>query len=268
MFKANYHTHTKRCNHAWGEDEDYVEAAIESGFDTLGFSDHIMLPGLSQPHMRGEFSTCQDYYDSIRSLKEKYKDKIDIHLGFEAESIPDYFPYLSELLQNNIIEYLVLGNHFMMDSNKNVVKIFSRCNSAADIYDYLDYAEKALKTNMYTIFAHPDIFLSSIENFDNDCLKVSQKLIELAIKYDVYLELNMGGIRVGKKEIGNQVRYRYPTDFFFDLVEKYDVPCLIGVDAHDPSDLTNEDTFLDAANIAKRHHLKIIDHINFKHFNK
>ena len=37
---ANYHTHTKRCHHACGEDREYVEAAIESGLKILGFSDH------------------------------------------------------------------------------------------------------------------------------------------------------------------------------------------------------------------------------------
>ena len=37
---ANYHTHTARCHHATGEDKAYVEAAIQNGFQVLGFSDH------------------------------------------------------------------------------------------------------------------------------------------------------------------------------------------------------------------------------------
>ena len=31
MKKYNYHTHTKRCGHAVGEDEEYVIAAINNG---------------------------------------------------------------------------------------------------------------------------------------------------------------------------------------------------------------------------------------------
>ena len=38
--KANYHTHTKRCQHAFGEDREYVEEAIRAGLRILGFSDH------------------------------------------------------------------------------------------------------------------------------------------------------------------------------------------------------------------------------------
>ena len=40
MIKRNYHTHTKRCGHAIGEDEEYVINAIEAGLTDLGFSDH------------------------------------------------------------------------------------------------------------------------------------------------------------------------------------------------------------------------------------
>ena len=38
--KANYHTHTTRCQHAFGEDREYVEEAIRAGLRILGFSDH------------------------------------------------------------------------------------------------------------------------------------------------------------------------------------------------------------------------------------
>ena len=38
--KVNYHTHTKRCKHAGGSDEEYIESAIKSGFQELGFADH------------------------------------------------------------------------------------------------------------------------------------------------------------------------------------------------------------------------------------
>ena len=37
MRKTNYHMHTKRCMHASGSDEDYVLAAIEGGYEEIGF---------------------------------------------------------------------------------------------------------------------------------------------------------------------------------------------------------------------------------------
>ena len=40
----NYHTHTFRCHHAQGTDEEMVLAAIKSGIKVFGFSDHGPLP--------------------------------------------------------------------------------------------------------------------------------------------------------------------------------------------------------------------------------
>ena len=96
MLLANYHTHTKRCGHATGEDEDYVLEAIGHGFKHLGFSDHAMLPGFSEPYKRGDYTLFSDYVDSINNLKQKYDGRITIYLGFEAESYPSYFPFCYE----------------------------------------------------------------------------------------------------------------------------------------------------------------------------
>lgn len=35
--KANYHTHTTRCQHAFGEDREYVEEAIRADFGYWDF---------------------------------------------------------------------------------------------------------------------------------------------------------------------------------------------------------------------------------------
>ena len=38
--KTNFHTHTARCCHASGRDEEYVQSAIRGGYQILGFADH------------------------------------------------------------------------------------------------------------------------------------------------------------------------------------------------------------------------------------
>ena len=76
MMKANYHTHTARCGHAEGTDEEYVLAAIERGFDELGFSDHVPWPyknGYVHPTVRMHISQMPEYLASVRALAEKYR---------------------------------------------------------------------------------------------------------------------------------------------------------------------------------------------------
>ena len=81
MMRNNYHTHTYRCGHAYGEDEDYVVEAIGAGMQTLVFSDHVMLEGFSQPNVRGDFALSEGYFSSIRNLKEKYKERTAVGLS-------------------------------------------------------------------------------------------------------------------------------------------------------------------------------------------
>ena len=98
---ANYHTHTARCRHAEGEDEEYVARALEGGFQELGFSDHT--PYWFETDHYSKFrmfpEQLPEYCDSIRALQKKCADKIQIHLGLETEYYPKLFPRLLEHLK-------------------------------------------------------------------------------------------------------------------------------------------------------------------------
>ena len=93
MIRRNYHTHTFRCGHAIGNDEDYVLEAIGLGLQTIGFSDHVMLEHIHHPNVRGDFILTEGYFNSIRRLKHKYRERINVLLGFEAEAFEEYFDY-------------------------------------------------------------------------------------------------------------------------------------------------------------------------------
>ena len=114
--KANFHTHTERCRHAGCSDQRYVDLAIEAGIKTLGFSDHTPYVGFKDGYYsfyRMFPEELSGYCESVRALREQYKDKIDISLGLEAEYYPRLFPELLEFLKPYGIEYLILGQHFL-----------------------------------------------------------------------------------------------------------------------------------------------------------
>ena len=49
MKKTNYHTHTYRCGHANGNEEDMIQAAIDMGIEELGMClslIHIFIQGM------------------------------------------------------------------------------------------------------------------------------------------------------------------------------------------------------------------------------
>lgn len=259
MFIANYHTHTKRCGHAVGEDEDYVLEALGRGLQYLGFSDHAMLPGFHEPGIRGDYELFDDYCTSIRRLKEKYQDELTIYLGMEAEAFPCYFSFYKELLSDGVLDYLILGNHKAMNDNHEITCRFSSITSASQLYLYKDLAIKAISSGMFKIFAHPDYFMSGIDEFDSDCKKVSKEMIEACIAYDVPLEVNLGGIRNGERRYKSGMRWIYPTDDFFHLVGKYHAKCVFGDDAHAPNQIGDDVARYLAVQFAKKHNLFILD---------
>lgn len=263
MLKSNFHTHTYRCGHAIGKDEEYVLEALGAGFINLGFSDHIMLPNFSQKGIRGDYSCFDDYVSSINNLKKKYEDRMKIYLGFEAEAFPLYYPYYKELISSKKIDYLILGNHTAMDENKQLVCHFGKIKNASELYLYRDLAFSALKTGCFNCFAHPDYCLSNIENFDRDCKKVITELVLLCIEEDILLEINVAGIRSGLKNIGGKIRYVYPTDLFLKICSKYHAKVIIGQDAHAPNQIYDEAANEKAINMVKEYSLNLIDNLKF-----
>ena len=96
--KTNYHTHTARCMHATGSDEDYVLSAIKGGYQELGFSDHTPWKYHTDyvADMRMLPEELPGYVESLRSLREKYQDQISIKIGLECEYFPAYIHWLKE----------------------------------------------------------------------------------------------------------------------------------------------------------------------------
>ena len=89
--KAKYQTHTTRCQHAFGEDREYVEEAILAGLRILGFSDHCPWIYKSDyvSNIRMTPQETDDYFLSLEKLRREYEKDIDIFIGFESEYLPE-----------------------------------------------------------------------------------------------------------------------------------------------------------------------------------
>ena len=230
--KYNYHTHTSRCFHARGTDEEYVLAAIEAGFDEIGFADHTAWKFDSDfvSNMRMPESALKDYCDSVKTLREKYKDKISIKLGLECEYFSKYIPWLKGAIEEHEIDYVILGHHFTGDEKGGAYNGF--INTPEDIYRYRDDVVEAMETGLFSYVAHPDLFMRGYDSFDEDCRKVSEDIIKTAIKTGTPLEYNLLGLKHGI----NDGKPGYPHPEFWKIASELKPKTIIGIDAHDPSD--------------------------------
>ncbi|MCE5272458.1 histidinol-phosphatase HisJ [bacterium] len=91
----DYHIHTRYCGHAWGEMEQYVEHALAVGLDEMGFSCHYPYPaGFEEPAPNCSIPAglFDEYLDSARELRERYRGRITIRLASEFDYLGPEWP--------------------------------------------------------------------------------------------------------------------------------------------------------------------------------
>lgn len=237
MKKCNYHTHTSRCQHACGTDEEYVLSAIEAGFDTLGFADHAPWPFANDfvSRIRMPLDELDSYIASVQDLQSRYQGQIDIQLGLESEYFPRYHDHLLRM-RNQGISYYILGNHYA-DSEEDNPYVGDECRTDDGVLRYADSAIRAMRTGLFCYLAHPDLFLRHRhENaLTPACEEATDMICQCAKEMHMPLEYNLLGLLSQMKGHDRG----YPAPLFWERAKKWDNPVIIGVDAHDPEHLKN-----------------------------
>ena len=249
---ASYHTHSFRCLHANGEDEEYVKAAIAEGIKILGFSDHAPIPYTNgyKSGIRMTPDETDGYFSSIISLREKYADKIAIHIGFEAEYYEPVFSMSLELWKKYPVEYLLLGQHFIGPEYKIPQHTApSRTTEKEHLAYYVDSVIAALDTGRFTYVAHPDMINYVGEDIDF-CRAEFDRLIEAISSRGMPLEYNLLGMSLGRN---------YPNELFWQEVSRLGAPVIFGCDSHSPSRVANKDELCSALKFVNKYNLNLVD---------
>lgn len=233
MQNFNYHTHTYRCGHADDtmSDEDFVNELIQKGFKKMAFTDHAPSKDGIDDHryMRMKVSDKEDYINSIKKLKEKYKDIIDIKLGFEIEYFPGQEDNLFELKEETDI--LVLGQHYISAGDDKTIKKFRHHDfTDKDLIKYAEHICIAIEKGIPDIIVHPDLYMLARNTFTENEEKVAHMICKCAEKYGVPLEINLTDpflYLCGMKD-----RVVYPSKEFWKVASNYNIKVIYGIDAH------------------------------------
>lgn len=237
MRKTNYHMHTKRCMHASGSDEEYVLAAIQNGYEEIGFSDHTPWRYDSDfvAHMRMPLSQFDDYYASIASLRDKYKNQISIKIGLECEYFPKYMEWLTSFIKEKKLDYIIFGNHYD-STDESRIYFGTACEQDEMLQRYVAEAIDGMKTGLYAYLAHPDLFMRGRRTFDEQAKLASKAICEAAKELHIPLEYNLAGAAYNK--IMNTVQYPHPS--FWKIAAEVGNQAIIGVDAHEPQAMATD----------------------------
>lgn len=229
FIKENYHTHTWRCQHANGTEREYVEAAIKNGIQVLGFADHVPCPFADGfvSRIRMTMEQTQDYVETLRALREEYREQIRILIGFEAEYIPEFYEAQMELVKKYECDYMILGQHFLGPENHSPY-MGERTEDVRLLDTYVDMVLQGAETGSYKYVAHPDLiyFVGESDVYEAAMRRLCEGLKQLKVP----VELNV---------LGRSTRRHYPTERFWKIAAEVGNDVIVGMDAHSVDHLTD-----------------------------
>ena len=245
----NYHTHTYRCGHATGSPEQYILRAIEGGITHMGFSEHAP-HAFSDGHESGyRLPTAQgrEYISELRVLREKYRDRIDVRIGFEMEYYPSQFESMLTDVRELGAEYLILGQHFVGEEWPSGTYILRPTDKEEHLVEYVDCCLAGMESGYFSYLAHPDLcdYRGDEAIYDREM----RRLCLASARLGVPLEINFLGIRA------NRI---YPADRFWKIAGEIGAPVTFGFDAHDVMSAYDSLSLIKAEELVEKYKLNYI----------
>jgi len=223
--RVDIHNHTTLCNHAEGSMQEYVKKAIELGIDIYGFSEHAPMKNFCDGY-RLTLDKKEFYENSVKQLKQKYSNDIEILLGYEVDFLEGDF--ILDEIKNSNVDYLIGSVHYLGDwgfdnpefignyKNKDIDKIWE---------DYFKAVELMAKSGLFNIVGHFDLI--KVFNFlpKKDIKTMAKDALKAIKKANMVLEINSSGFRKPIKE-------QYPSIDLIELAFELNIPITFSSDAH------------------------------------
>ncbi len=223
--RIDLHNHTTRCNHAEGTVDEYIQKAIALGIDIYGFSEHA--PMDFDEGYRLSFEEMTDYENDILTAKEKYKDDIEILLGYEVDWLPGH---MDERVLGANVDYLIGSVHFIDKWSFDNPEFIGgwKARDIDEIWQaYFEATEAMAKSGYFDIVGHLDLIKVFKYLPKQDVRLLAKASLNAIKKNGMVLELNAAGLRKPVGEI-------YPSKALLEEAYALDIPVTFGSDAHSP----------------------------------
>lgn len=212
--------------------QSMIEASIQKGLPGLCFTDHLDFDYKESPHI---FDLDVDsYYKSVTELKEKYKDKIDIHCGIEIGLQPHINEDNRLVTQKYPFDFVIGSSHVVNSMDPYYPEYYKGKTEDEAYMEYFESIISNLNTNPdFDVYGHIDYVVRygpnknkfySYKKFADIIDEILKRLIETGKG----IEINTGGFKYG-------LGHPNPTE---DIILRYKELggeiITIGADAHKP----------------------------------
>ena len=234
MTPSNYHTHSTFCD---GRDtpEETVLEAIRLGCPEIGFSGHSYTPFDLSYCMSPE--DTERYYEEVRRLGEKYKDRIKVLCGIEQDFFSpmptDRYDYVI-----GAVHYIEKdGNYLAIDCSRDEqisdVKKYYGGDYYAYCADYYRLVAEVYEKTRCDIVAHFDLVTKYNEEqdlFDTSdprYVKAADEALAALLPCPAAFEINYGAVARGYRKTP------YPEPRILDTLTRNGVKLIKNSDCHD-----------------------------------
>jgi histidinol-phosphatase (PHP family) len=221
--RVDLHNHTTRCNHATGTIDEYIQKAIELGIDIYGFSEHA--PMDFDTKYRLSFEEIDAYFNDINQAKEKYRDKIEILLGYEVDWLQGH---MDENVLNADVDYLIGSVHFIDKWGFDNPEFLSgwRDKSVDEIWQaYFEAIEAMAKSGKFDIVGHLDLIKVFKFMPKSDVRLLAKNALKAIKSSNMTIEINSAGLRKPVAEL-------YPSKELLQEAYALNIPITFSSDAH------------------------------------
>ncbi len=248
MQQFNLHTHSIFSD-GKSTPEEVVLEAINQGLKVLGFSDHSPVPFENSFAIKND--NVKNYISTIKSLKEKYKEQIDIYCSMEMDFIPGIVKDFKKTKEEFGLDYMIGSVHLV---GNDINKLWFIDGSKVETYDegLFNYYGGDIKNGVKTFFYQYNEMIET-EEFDIvghfDKIKMHNRDRYFTENDKWYRDLVLETLTLIKEkslivEVNTRGIYKkrstdfYPSTWLLPIMREMNVPVVISSDSHKAEELT------------------------------
>lgn len=241
------HVHTRFCGHATGEMEEYVQSAIRLGLQKILFLEHMEEGIISSYKTWLSEDDFDCYFAEGKRLRELYGSRIEIGLGVECGYNEGFGQAILSRLAKRHWDRIGISCHFLkLPGLPEHLNLFSRKGQNLEMASrfipemLLDRYFRALHEGIRhlpgTHVCHLDGALRHVPGVTLTAshYQMIDEILRTVKENGMAVELNTSGFAIRGEA--------FPTRRILEMALSYDIPLVLGSDAHKPTELARHFT--------------------------
>ena len=245
---CDFHTHTSFSSDSEALPESQIEKAIKLGMKKICITDHMDIDFPKKYGLPFVFD-YDEYYQSIKHLKEIYSGQIDIMTGVELGIQPHLKETLEDYTAGHFFDFIIGSTHLVNRIDSYYPEFWENSTEHDVLMKYFEEVLTNIHTfNNFDVIGHIDYVVrytpsnGTLYNW-HDYIEIIDEILKFAVECGIGIECNTSKMGIGALHCN-------PHE---DIIKRYrelgGEIITLGSDSHQPERLANK--FAEAGELLK-----------------